>query len=399
MKTANFSFISLIFSAILLDLLTGMEFDLFLPSFPVLQHTFSLSVSQVEALLSLNFLGYCLGIPFVGSLSDRYGRKPLILGGLTLFILGSLCCLLAHNYFFLLGGRFLQGLGISSPAILSFLIIADRVPLKQQQVLMGLLNASMNMAAAFAPVLGSFLTLYFNWQSNFIALLGIGVMSFILILLFLQEDPVTAPAIKEPYWKNYRKFFECKTVKLLLFFTVTMIVPYWIFVGIAPVLYMNELGVSLAHFGYYQGVQALAFGIGSLLFGLITHSVSHRKFLKFSNWLFIVSLGLLLILAIFKIQNAPLLTLGLLLFVLGQIVPSSLIYTLTLNVIPELKGTISAIIQVAKLILSAFSVQLAAYTYDHTFTSTGMIMSAFILAAIVSLHVILKTPRLIEDES
>src|ERR1700733_5539190 len=85
--------ILLLATVISMDLLTGMEFDLFVPSFPQLQTYFHLSPFLVEALLSANFLGYCLSLFFVGGLADRYGRKPIILLGLTIFVIGSILCL------------------------------------------------------------------------------------------------------------------------------------------------------------------------------------------------------------------------------------------------------------------------------------------------------------------
>ncbi len=94
-----------------MDLLTGMEFDLFVPSFPELQHQFTLSPFWLEALLSVNFLGYCLSLFFVGGLADRYGRKPVLLLGLIIFIIGSVLCLWAPFYSLLLIGRFLHGMG------------------------------------------------------------------------------------------------------------------------------------------------------------------------------------------------------------------------------------------------------------------------------------------------
>src|SRR4051812_35016033 len=125
----------ILITIILMDLLAGTEFDLFVPSFPELQQYFHLSSFWVEALLSVNFIGYCLGLFFIGALADRYGRKPIILLGLMTFILGNCLCLAIASYPVFLLGRFLQGVGIAAPAILSFLIIADRYPLKQQQFL------------------------------------------------------------------------------------------------------------------------------------------------------------------------------------------------------------------------------------------------------------------------
>ena len=72
-------------SVIVMDLLVGMEFDLFVPSFPALQSHFHLSPFLVEALLSINFIGFCLSLFVAGSLADRYGRKPVLLLGTFYF--------------------------------------------------------------------------------------------------------------------------------------------------------------------------------------------------------------------------------------------------------------------------------------------------------------------------
>ena len=90
--------VMVLITVILMDLLAGMEFDLFVPSFPELQSHFSLSPFWIEALLSVNFVGYCLSLFFVGGLADRYGRKPIILLGLIIFTIGSVLCLWGGSY-------------------------------------------------------------------------------------------------------------------------------------------------------------------------------------------------------------------------------------------------------------------------------------------------------------
>src|SRR3990167_2513463 len=175
------------FRAIFIDLLTGMEFDLFVPSFPQLQSHFHLSASWVEALLSVNFIGYCISVLIVGNLSDRYGRKPIILLGLIVFVIGSLVCLVENDFTLLLLGRLLQGIGIAAPAILSFLIIADHYPLQKQQFLMAMLNGSMNIAVGISPVIGSYIALYFHWRGNFTVLLSLGILACILTLFFVPQ--------------------------------------------------------------------------------------------------------------------------------------------------------------------------------------------------------------------
>src|SRR5690349_8265957 len=145
----------LLLTIMLMDILTGMEFDLFVPSFPLLQDHFALSTSAVTALLSVNFIGFCMSLFVVGDLSDRFGRKPVIVSGLILFIIGSILCLSSQYFYFLLIGRLIQGIGIAAPSILSFLIIADRYSAKTQAFLMAILNGLLNIAYGFAPVIGS----------------------------------------------------------------------------------------------------------------------------------------------------------------------------------------------------------------------------------------------------
>src|SRR5579872_6788881 len=200
---------------ILMDILSGMEFDLFVPSFPELQHQFVLSPFWVESLLSVNFLGYCLSLFFVGGLADRYGRKPILLLGLTLFIIGSVLCLWAPFYSLLLIGRFLHGMGIAAPAILSFLIIADAYPLKQQQVFMAMMNGVMNMAVAASPVLGSYITFYFHWQGNFITLLCLALITFLMTMMFIPVQN-QSPSKEDSSLFDYLPLFKSRPLMLLM---------------------------------------------------------------------------------------------------------------------------------------------------------------------------------------
>ncbi len=205
-------------TVILMDLLAGMEFDLFVPSFPELQMQFNLSAFLVETLLSVNFVGFCLSLFVVGSLADHYGRKPIIVFGLITFITGSICCLCEASYFLLILGRFLQGVGIAAPAILSFLIIADAYPIKQQQFFMAILNGLMNAATGVAPVIGSYITLYFHWQGNFITLLLLSICVLIMVLLFIPINK--RPEVKERLsWRGYIPLFQSKPMLLLMTFS------------------------------------------------------------------------------------------------------------------------------------------------------------------------------------
>jgi DHA1 family bicyclomycin/chloramphenicol resistance-like MFS transporter len=380
---------------ILMDLLTGMEFDLFVPSFPELQNHFNLTPFWVEISLSINFIGYCLSLFFVGKIADHYGRKPIILIGLLIFVIGSIFCLCIPSYPFFLAGRFLQGIGIAAPSILSFLIIADSYPLKEQQFLLAMLNGSMNVAAASAPVIGSYVTLYFHWQGNFVALLCLGLITLAMTQLFI-------PIYKLPEHKEtnspsgYLSIFQSKPLMLLVINIFIMFVPYWIFVGISPILYMQNLGVSLAHFGFYQGILALVFALGSICFGLMIKWFDQIKWLRISNQIFILSLICISYVTFLNDTHPLFITLAILVFVIGQIIPSTILYPLCLQYMPAAKGRISALIQGGRLFFAALGLQITSYFYQGSFQNIGIIIMICILIVIITLFFVIKNRALMQ---
>ncbi len=390
----------ILLTIILMDLLAGMEFDLFSPSFPELQTHFSLTPFWVEALLSINFIGYCISLFFVGSLADRYGRKPIIVMGLLTFIIGSLLCWGAPSYVVLLMGRFLQGVGIAAPAILSFLIIADSYPLKKQQFLFAILNGIMNASVGIAPVIGSYISLYFHWQGNFVALFLMGAATLLMTFLFIPNTK--APEHKEPFsLREYIPIFQSKPLVLLMMQMVFSCVPYWIFVGMSPLLYMEELGVSLKNFGYYQGALASLFALGSLGFGLIISRYNQKKLLYASNYLFIIGTLCIAIVTFLSTSNPLLITVSLIPCTIAGVIPSALLYPIYLNLMPKAKGRVSAALRGTHLIFSALSLQLAGYIYRESFQNIGILMIGFNVLAVIALFLILKNREImrISEES
>lgn len=376
-------------TVILMDIIAGMEFDLFVPSFPELQAQFNLSPFWVEALLSVNFIGFCFSLFFVGGLADRYGRKPIILLGLATFIVGSILCLWALSFKLLLLGRFLQGIGIAAPTILSFLIIADNYPIKKQQYFTALLNGFMNISVGFAPVIGSYITLYFHWQGNFSTLLLLGILTFVMTLLYIPVSHL--PEKKETIsLRGYIPIFKSKSLILLIVCFIFFFVPYWIFVGMSPILYMKDLGVSLSHFGYYQGVLALVFGLGSIFYGLIIHKYDQQKMLYLSCLMMIIALIMIIFVLAFDSRNPLLITLAFLPFCIGQIIPTTILYPLCINFMPQAKGRVSAVIQGSRLILSALGLQCAGYFHQGSFQHIGIILVSFILVTLIMLFFVIN---------
>lgn len=172
-----------------------------------------------------------------------------------------------------------------------------------------------------------------------------------------------------------------------------LFVPYWIFVGMSPLLYMKDLHVSLTDFGYYQGSLAFVFALGSVLFGLMINRCDQKKMLWLSNIILIFSCITVLFAAGGNSIDPLLITLAFLPFVIGQIVPSNVLFPLYLDLIPEAKGRLTALVQSAKLIFASLGLQTAGYFYDGSFFNIGMILGSFILMGSVVMVFVMRRWR------
>lgn len=387
--TPVFARVMILVTIILMDILGGAEVDLFVPSFAEIQTHFNVSTVLLEALLSVNFAGYCLSLLFLGGLADRYGRKPIILLGLVIFIVGSSLCLLASSYNFLLMGRFLQGFGVAAPATLCFLIIADLYPIKKQQYFIGVLNGLINVAVAAAPVAGSYIAMYFHFQGSFTALLIMGALVAIMTMLFIPQSKL--PEIKEAIsLSGYITIFKSKPLRLLIVNLVFMFTPYWIFLGMSPILYMKDLGVSLECYGYYQGAWALIFALGSIVFGLVINKFPAKIMLNISAITCLIGFCFIVLVACLDVKAPLVIALSFMPFNIGGIIPFIILYPIALNFMPLAKARVSALIKGVMLVLTAVGIELAGYYYQGSFKNIGVILSFYIVIGIITLFFVIK---------
>ncbi len=171
-----------------IEFLTGMEIDIFIPSYPELQQQFGLSPAKVQLCLSLNFITYCIGSLYAGPLGDRYGLRKVILSSLVIFIIGSVACCFAADFSYILLGRIFQGFGMAAPACLGYVVVAERYPIEKQAAMFGTLNGFTNIAVAIAPVIGSYVALYAGWRGNFATLLLLALIAMGFCLFVIPND-------------------------------------------------------------------------------------------------------------------------------------------------------------------------------------------------------------------
>ncbi|HVV68295.1 MAG TPA: multidrug effflux MFS transporter [Gammaproteobacteria bacterium] len=373
---------------LIICILAGVEVDLFIPSFPEMRQVFHLSPFQVQLTLSVNFLAFCICSLFAGTLGDRFNRRTIILGGLILFVLGSLLCVSAVNIDMLILGRFFQGTGIAGPAVLGYAVIADTYPIEKQASMLGILNGIITIAMAFAPTIGSYVNLYFGWHGNFVLLLSLGIICLITSAIGLPSrkgDPSIRLSPKS-YWpllcsRKLMTFIAC------ICFAIT---PYWVFVGMSSILYMESLGVSLKQFGFYQGAIAAVFSILSLLSPKILAAFGQRRCLYTGIILTGVAIIFILLIALFQVHNPLIITGAMLILAAGILFPINISFPLAVDVIENAKGRSTALIQAGRLLLSSLCLQLVSYFYHGTFLPIGLVMTIFLSLSLILITVLIR---------
>jgi len=386
---AMFKFITIL----LIQVLCGMEMDLFIPSFPELQKVFVLSPFMVQMTISINFLCFCVCSLFAGALGDRFNRRVILLLGLCIFIMGSLLCVVAPNYVVLILGRAIQGIGISAPAILSFPILLDSYTIEKQPGMMGTINGIKTLAMAVAPLIGSFVNLYFGWRGNFTLLLAFGVLCLVISFLFIPDKKgnqtislslrAYSPILKAPAYLN------------LLFALSLVTSAYWMFMGMAPLLFMDNMGVSLKHFGYYQGSLSLTFALVCVFSSPLLNIFGRRHCFYVGLAICFLSALLIIGLIVFQIHQPLLITAVLVLFSIGIVFPINILYPVILKVIPGAESRASGLGQAVVLLLTAMMLQSVGFFYNGTFMPIGITMFISIMLSLILVRNIINKKWLV----
>ena len=159
-----------------LSVLGFLATDMYLPAFADIQQDLNTSAAAVSATLSLFLAGFAVAQLVWGPLSDRYGRKPVLLAGLAIFAVGCLGMLWVQNAVWLLVLRFVQAIGVCAAAVTWQALVTDHYPAQRTNRIFATIMPLVGLSPALAPLLGSWILAHFSWQAIFATLFIITVI-------------------------------------------------------------------------------------------------------------------------------------------------------------------------------------------------------------------------------
>lgn len=172
---------------VLTTALGPFSLNLPLPSMPTIAAGFDVPYSRVQLVLTLFLLALALGQFVYGPLSDRFGRRPVLVAGLGVYVVGSLVCAVAPNADILLVGRFIQGFGGCAGMVIGRAMISDLYGRDRAASLIGYVTMAMVAAPMIAPALGGILDELVGWRAGFVVMAALGIVLLAVTAARLPE--------------------------------------------------------------------------------------------------------------------------------------------------------------------------------------------------------------------
>lgn len=252
----------------LMNMFVPLSIDMYLPALPTMNTYFSSSPAITNLTLSLFFLFYAVGILFWGPISDKYGRKRILLLGSIIYMICSVACALSFNIYFLIVARIFQGIGAGGITSISVAIIKDCFSGKKRETILAVCQSFTGLAPMLAPIIGGIILKFSDWRSVFWALAAISIINLILSILFQEtlkdEERHTGTlmgSIKHLLIVGKNKSFIIPTIIFNL-----CALPFMGYIAVSSYIYEDYFGLSAQVYSYYYAANSLACVLGPVIY-------------------------------------------------------------------------------------------------------------------------------------
>ncbi len=241
--------------------------DMYLPSLPEMTRYFGCSVSTVQLGLTMGMIGLGLGQLILGPVSDKYGRKPVLIGAMIVFMIGAVASVFSPTIHFFLGCRLVQGLGASGGYFLARTIPADIYQGRPLAKMMALIGAINGFAPASAPVLGGLVSQDHGWKAVFWILAGLAAF-LLCVAIPLKESLKPDRRFKGKLldaFGEYPALLKNKRFMIHVTLKGTALGLLFAYCSSAPFIMQTHFGWSQLHFGLFMGFNAIFIAVGAMI--------------------------------------------------------------------------------------------------------------------------------------
>jgi len=356
--------------------LAPVALNVFIPSLPGLRASLDIDYATAQLTLTIYLAAFAVAQLIVGPLSDRYGRRPVLLSGIALFVLASLGCALATSFGQLIAMRILQAAGGCSGIALARAIVRDMYDRDQAASRLGYVTMAMVVAPMVAPGIGGFLDQIGGWRAGFVFVAAFGAVVFVMALAQMHETHHEREGSA-----GFAKLAHNSIVLLRMpafigyalnvaFSTAT----FHAFLAGAPFIVTDIIGGTPVDYGLYFVLVSIGYMFGNFLTGRLTMRYGANRINFAGSLVSLAGLGLLV--GVIMLDRLFLLTLFLPMAIAsiggGLIVPSGTTSAISLR--PDIAGAgagLTGFLQVGAGALATFAVSVL---HDGTTFATAAVM-------------------------
>lgn len=241
-----------------LSVLGFLATDMYLPAFAAIQEDLQTPASAVSASLSLFLAGFAVAQLLWGPLSDRYGRKPILLSGLTIFAIGCIGMLWVRDGTTLLVLRFVQAVGVCAAAVTWQAMVTDYYPAQRTNRIFATIMPLVGLSPALAPLLGSWLLAHFDWQAIFATLF---IITLVLMLPAFRLKPAHKKNATSEEKLTFMRLLRSKDYRGNVLIYAACSASFFAWLTGSPFI-LHEMGYSPTVIGLSYVPQTIAFLIG-----------------------------------------------------------------------------------------------------------------------------------------
>ncbi|CCO25477.1 Bcr/CflA family efflux MFS transporter [Maridesulfovibrio hydrothermalis] len=253
----NFLFITM------LAAFPALSTDMYLPALPTIQEQWGISLASVNLSLVMFFVFFSLFMLVYGPLSDKFGRKPVLIGGVGMYVVGCILCALATDIRFLVVARIVQAAGAGAASALSMALAKDLYEGTERQKVLAYVGVIVPLCPMIAPMMGSMMLEYLSWRWIFVCQAVLASMAFYGTLVFKEpEFDKTSGGILAMMG---RYLVVLKNVEFSIYcFSFSLVsVGFFAFLAGSADIYIREFGLTEQQYAIFFGVNALGFMTGS----------------------------------------------------------------------------------------------------------------------------------------
>lgn len=247
--------------------------DLYLPSLPTIGRALGTDQPSVQLTLSGFLVAFALCQLIHGPLSDRFGRRPVLLGGLGLYLAASIGCMFAPSIEWLIAGRFLQAVGACVGPVVGRAVVRDVYGRERAAKVLAYMGAAMALAPAIGPVLGGLLQQWFGWQANFVlmALFGLAAITGVWLLLSETNQWRNPEALRPARLiGNYRSLLGDRAYLGYVAMMTSTYAGLFAFISGSSFVFIDYHGLSETAFGFCFAAAVVGYMIGTLTSGRLS---------------------------------------------------------------------------------------------------------------------------------